>query len=564
MIKNLFMKKLRKLLKISLLMFVVAFYSCSKTDSSFNIVPDNATMMIVFDGKSLSEKSGFKSFSDSKTYEFIKKEMDSDEMENFKLMEPIMKNSSESGLDMSKDFFLFAYKKETNNFFGLVFNLVDKAKLESTIANISKASEEKMEINTDGQWSYMINEEENSPLFIWDANKLLVLMGTSGNISKDDYLAESKALWSQKEDKSLSSNKDFKNFIKNRKDISMWVDYSIFYDNLPPMQKILMQSNMPFDMSGTMLYFYTDFQKGKLVASYDVVMNDEMKNFLKENQVIKDKFDQDILDIFPAKSFANFSMAFDFLAYFEVLKNTLEQNQQDMENVDAQFKAQMGMTIKEALNEFSGEVVLNVHRIGFEEVEKIDYMAYYQSGGEEDIDAFKKMEMQPVVYYSIGAEMNNDKLFGILIQAMGGMIEKTEDYYTINNQVFNGYLGLFGKKLLFTNDQNLIEDAADGKVEGESLASSDVAKNLKDFPAYAFIDLDLDDYPAEIKDGLSDIMGEQNSISFSAFMSMFKKLEIKPKSANEAEMTLYMKDDSKNSLELMLRGIDNNIEAIAD
>ena len=44
----------------------------------------------------------------------------------------------------------------------------------------------------------------------------------------------------------------------------------------------------------------------------------------------------------------------------------------------------------------------------------------------------------------------------------------------------------------------------------------------------------------------------------------YKMIEIKPKSISEAEMVLWMKDDSKNSLEVMLRSIDNNIEAIAD
>lgn len=556
------MKNLSKLLLLSIIISVFTFYSCTKTSSNFNIIPENATMVMVFDGKSLSEKSGYESFADSKTYQFIKSDVPEDEMENFMILDPIFKNTAESGLNLKSDYFAFNYKRGEISYMALVMNIIDKSKFEATMTKINEVEEANFEIQSDDKWNYIFEENGSSPLIIWDETKIMVLFSTDGSQSKDVYLAESKLLWDQKSDKSIGSNKDFQKFEQNRKDMSVWMDYSIFFDNLPPMQKMMVQSNMPFDMSGTMLHFYADFQKGKAVFSYDVKMNDEMQSFMKENKLIKDKFDMAILEALPQKSYANFSMAFDLLAYFEIFKDGMEQNQQSIDKIDQQFKETVGMTIKEALNEFSGEIVFNVHKIGIKEVEKTDYRSYYESDGEKDISEFKIMAKQPVIYYSVAAEMNNDKFFNILIEKFTNQVEKIDGYYAMASM--DTYFGLFGKKLIFTNDKDLIIDAADGQIEGASLATSEIADNLKDFPTYAFVDLDLDMYPAEIREALKEMMGEEEYNSFTNIISAYKKLEVKPKSINEAEVVLWMKDESKNSLEVMLKGFDSNIEAIVD
>ena len=289
-----------------------------------------------------------------------------------------------------------------------------------------------------------------------------------------------------------------------------------------------------------------------------------MKSFMEDNKIIKDKFDTDLLSIIPEKSFANFSVAIDFLGYFNLVKDMMEENQQNIDNFDQQFKAQTGMTIKEALNEFSGEITAGVHRIAVEEVERTDYMAYYQAGGQGDINEFKKLVTQPVFYYNVAMAMNNDKLFNVLVQNIGELATKTGDYYTIENNSLNAYFGLFGKNLVYTNDKDLIDNIAAGKMDGNSLKNSDVASHLGDFPAYSFIDFDLDNYPQDVKEALESKMGSKNYLSFSKIVSSYKKIEIIPKSTSEASILFWLKDDSRNSLEVILKGFDENIQAIAD
>jgi len=558
------MKKFINLFKFSVLTLVIlVLASCGKNSNSFNVIPKNATVVVVANGKALSSKTGIESFTQTNAYALLKKEVDEDEMENFKSFEPIFANMEESGIDFKNDYFFFTYKKENANYMTFYFNLLDASKFEAMINKVNETDGNNLTISKEGSFSYLY-EENDSPFLFWNDKQLIFIISTNDEVTKENYLTEAKDLLTQKTENSINENKDFAEFVKNQKDISVWMDYAVFFDNLPPMQKMMIQSNMPYDMAGTLIHSYMDFQKGKVVLSYDVVMNDELKKFMDDNKLIKDKFDTDLLSVIPNKSYANFSVALDFLGYFNFVKDMMEDNQQSIDQFDQQFKAQSGMTIKEALNEFSGEITANIHRIAIDKVEKTDYMAYYKSGGEGDIKNFKKIVNEPVIYYSVALAMNNDKLFNVLIQNVGNIAEKTGDYYTINQGSFKAYFGLFGKNLIFTNDLALIEDVASGKMEGKSLQKSDVASHLGDFPTYAFVDFDMENYPKEVKEALAAEMGAGDFDIFSKMVSQYKKIEIIPKSMTEADMILWLKDDSKNSLEVILKSIDENIQAIAD
>jgi len=514
--------------------------------------------------KQFSEKSGYTTFAESNAYKLFKEELAQDEAETFKILDPIMNNSVESGLDLKKDIVAFTFKNEDNNFVGVHFQLTDKAKFEKLLSDVAASNQEEITIGNESSFSFMVTENQDAPILIWNDKQLLMLGFMDGSQNFEVAKAQAVTLLNQSEKESIHSNKDFSDFASNKKDMSLWVDYAVLYDNIPGMQAMMMQSSMPFDMKGVLLHFFLDFQKGKMVLSYKTILNEEMKSYMKENQIIKDKFDLELLDVMPSKSHANFSMAFDFLAYFNIMKATLEQSQMSIDTYDQEFKNQTGMTIKEALNEFGGEVVFNVHKVDVREVEKTDYMAYYQAGGEGNIEDFKKVVTMPVALYTVAMEMNNDKLFNILIEKTGGLLVQTGAYYTIQNDDFEGYIGLFGKKLVFTNDKNLIEQVTDGVYDGETLAKSEVADNLKNFPAYGYLDLNMDNYPEGLKTTLVEMMGADEFDIFTSMMKEYSKLEVKPTSAYEAEMVLWLKDDSRNSLEIMLKSVDNNIEALAN
>ena len=557
------MKKYIKLLTLSALLFTLTlFSSCSKEDNSYSVIPEKASMVLIFNGKTLSAKAGIESFAKTNTFNLIKSQLSEEDKADLETFEPVLENSAESGIDLKKDYFFFTYKKENKNYFSLYFNLSDKTKFEGLLSKINEKDGQKTEIKKDGAFNYMYPNEDL--FFVWDNSRLLFLI--SENNDEKINLKEAESLMNQKNSASINSKKDFADFSKNIKDIALWFDYSAIFDNLPPMQKMLLQSKMPYDMTGTIILLNTDFRKGEIVTNYNTLLNEEMKKMMEDNKIIKDKYNTDLLNIVPEKTFADLSFAFDFLNYYKMMMDMLSNNQTNTEMFENQFKEQTGMSIDQALADFSGEVSVNIHKIEMKEVQKIDNMAYYQAGAPEgQRDKFTKTVSEPVVYYSVALKMNSDKLFNMIVQQAGQAIEKIDNFYKISTGDFTNYFGLFDNKVLFTNDSMLIRDASDGKLDDKSLENSQIASNLKSFPAYLLINLDLDSYPQAVKKFIEENMdNEGESAAVFDLLSVYKTLEMKPKSNTEADLIIKLKDDSKNSLEVILNSFDRNIQAIND
>lgn len=555
------MKKHTNLLNLSLILFIVAtLASCSKTDNAFKIIPDNATMVAVFDGASLSSKSGVDDFTQTNFYSAIQKEMSASELEKLKIFEPVLANTQEAGINLNTDFFMFSFKKEKTNYMAAHFQLLDKAKFEKVLKDAFKISESSTTIQQDGDYSYVGGEGEG--MMMWNDKKLMLLFDMKSRQETAGLLADLKGLMDANSDKSILDNDDFNEFLKDKKDISFWVDYAIFYDNMPQMQQVALQANLPYDMTGTIMHFNIDFQNGKTVMDYKANLNEEMVTYMEDHKLIKDKFDTDLLAYLPATSFANASMALDFMEYYNLILNMMEQKQQDLDQVDAAFKAQTGITIKEALNDFSGDMVFSLHGFGTQEVEEVDYMAYYQSEDRGDISKYTTIKEKPVPYYSVAIKMNSDKVFNILIENLKSAAVKTGDYYTFKMGNVELYFGLFKTNLIATNDKSLVDKLANGE-DFESLATTNIASSLKDFPTYLFLDLNIDHYPTNMKEMIQKAMGEKY-VNFEKGMQIFDNLEVLPESMTSQKVILNMTDKSKNSLELMIQAMDDNVEALAN
>ncbi|RUA29365.1 MAG: hypothetical protein DSY76_03355, partial [Bacteroidetes bacterium] len=89
---------------------------------------------------------------------------------------------------------------------------------------------------------------------------------------------------------------------------------------------------------------------------------------------------------------------------------------------------------------------------------------------------------------------------------------------------------------------------------------TDVATYLKKFPTYLEIDLDLDNYQDEIKELLKG-EGDDFTSELLNTLNVYKQVRLIPISMTSAKMELELKDDSKNSLEVI---INKTTEAIAE
>ena len=541
---------------------IISVASCSKSGNLYNVIPKNATIVAVFNGKTLSKKSGIENFASTNAYKKIKENLTGDELANFTILDPIFNNSKESGIDFNSDYIFYSYKKEASNYMVFTFSLLDKSKFAEMVEKVNKTNGNKLKIESDGDYSYFKLEDQNSPILIWDKSKLLFIIASNKEMTKEAYLAEGKILLEQKPKMSINENKNFSKFLKDQKDISLWIDYAAFMDNLPPMQKMIVQNKVPYDMTGTVMKVFADFQNGKLVFDFKVDMSKELESFFGKNKIMKDKFNTDLISVLPIKSYANLSTAIDFMALYQMVSSAMNQNQQDMQQLDTQVESMTGMTLKEALNEFSGELTFNIHGIGLEDVEVTDYMAYEMAKSKGDIKNYTKKVKSPILYYTIGATLNSDKFINVVIKNLEGMAKKTGDFYSLNAGSMTGYFGLYGTKFIYTNDKILIEKIANKKTDDNNLKNSNIGKTLESASSYAFIDLNLDNYPPEVVQYFKSQIGDDLSDVLIKSLGIYNKLEFISKSSKESQIVLWLKDNKTNSLEVLINSFDENIEAI--
>ncbi|MCK5856720.1 MAG: DUF4836 family protein [Bacteroidales bacterium] len=548
------MKNYTRILQASLSMFVIMLLaSCSSPKSDLTATPSDAGFVMVVDGKTLSEKGGVDDITESAFYEKMIKEIPSDEMADFKQFEYIFKDSKESGIGVNDEFMLFVKMENSQPIIGLNFKVLDRSKVDALFQKVVEKEEAEVEIVSEDGMNYIIDPDKEA-VIIWNDAQLLVYAQVES--PSENILATAKGLLKQSASESILSNSVYNEFYKNKKDVSVWFNYDLFLKNLAPAQQMMIASQLPFSMEGTYFYGYADFQKGKVVVEYESVLNDDMQEWMKKYQIINDDFDTDVLKMMPKTSYANMEFSISLINYYHLFVDMYKEKQVDTEMYTAQVEKEIGMTIDEVLESFSGEMAMSLHGIEMKEKTSMSY------GIDEETGEFKmeeKTSMQPNPKYSAVIKFTNDKIWELMETRASELgLQKTNGYYSIPQ--IDLLIAYVNSTMLITNDSSLLAEViANGSVE-PNLKSTEVTSYLNKFPTYMEIDMDLDNYQDELKDMLKQ-EGDVLSPKLMEALNTYKRLQIMPTSTTSAVMILELKDDSKNSLEII---INNMTEAVSE
>jgi len=539
------MNKLTKMMQASLmLLFLALLASCSSPKAELTAIPNDAGFVMIVDGKTLSEKGGVENLAESELYKKMLKEIPADDMDDFKQFEYIFMDSKESGIGINDEFAVFVKMENSEPILGLNFKVLDKVKVNALFEKVANKEDAEIKIINEGDLSY-IADPDNQAVIIWnDAQLLIYAQFESAN---EGIIAAAKKLITQSAKESIASNLVYEDFYAKKKDISAWFNYDLFLKNLAPAQQMMIASQMPFSLEGTYFYGYADFQKGKVVVEYESVLNEDMQKWMKKYQIINDDFDTDVLKMMPKTSYANMEWSISLLNYYHLFVDMYKEKQVDTEMYTAQVEKEIGMTIDELLESFAGEMAVSLHAIEMKEKTSMSY------GIDEETGEFKmeeKTSMQPDAKYSAVIKFNNNAVWDLLEARATEMgLEKTNGYYSIPQAgVLISYVN---STMLITNDSALITTViADGSVD-PNLAESDVASYLNKFPTYVELNMDIDKYPEEVRKEL-ELQGDVISPKLMQLLNTYKRLQIMPTSNTSAKMVLELKDDSKNSLEIII------------
>lgn len=507
--KNLFCKRNVLSLLVALLA-VVTLASCSKGIDMGKYIPKDALYVLDFDMDELWDKADLDNIDQISFVKLGRQELRSENPWAADLVDAILKDPTATGLHLKRDIAAyFCYNSDIDG--AVIATMHNKKKFEEFLNDFAKQNELTVKFEDRDGWrlATMVSEfnVENYVAFNGDVAMLLF----SGN-GMDKMLT-------LKKDESLASDKRFREYWKNRSEISMWM-------GMKEIVSIAEQNGT--DVKGALGQIYGEeywkaienasiagnvvFDKGvmRMVFTYQGISDKIMKQYMQ-------KFDDELVDYMPEKTYATMAVAYNL----EETMKVLEANKEFDINLDEE--AMEGVTVRDAVSAFGGSMLFSLFELQVDNGSVMPMMALALDI--KDADIVKKL------------------------LAEAGLTAVEENVYSLEGFFnFPIYVAMNKKAVFVTNSDAALEGFKKG---GNKNAMKNVAKSVK-AGNYIYADLDINHYP----DGVKALIPENIVVLMSKY---FDYTEIKVNGTKNGEWDLYIKDKKQNSLLSTLHFVDDNL-----
>ncbi len=507
--KNLFCKRNVLSLLVALLA-VVTLASCSKGVDMGKYIPKDALYVLDFDMDELWDKADLDNIDQISFVKLGRQELRSENPWAADLVDAILKDPTATGLNLKRDIAAyFCYNSDIDG--AVIATMHNKKKFEEFLNDFAKQNELTVKFEDKDGWRLATTVSEfnveNYVAFNGDVAMLLF----SGN-GMDKVL-------SMKKDESLAGDKRFREYWKDRSEISMWM-------GMKEIVSIAEQNGT--DVKGALGQIYGEeywkaienasiagnvvFDKGvmRMVFTYQGISDKIMKQYMR-------KFDDGLVDYMPEKTYATMAVAYNL----EETMKVLEANKELDINLDEE--AMEGVTVRDAVSAFGGSMLFSLFDLQVDNGSVMPMMALALDI--KDADIVKKL------------------------LAEAGLTAVEENVYRLEGFFnFPIYVAMNKKAVFVTNSDAALEGFKKG---GNKNAMKGIAKSVK-AGNYIYADLDINHYP----DGVKALIPENIVVLMSKY---FDYTEIKVNGTKNGEWDLYIKDKKQNSLLSTLHFVDDNI-----
>ena len=507
--KNLFCKRNVLSLLVALLA-VVTLASCSKGVDMGKYIPNDAVMVFDVDMDELWDKADLDNIDQISFVKLGRQELRSENPWAADLVDAILKDPTATGLHLKRDIAVyFCFNGDIDG--AVIATMHNKKKFEEFLNDFAKQNELTVKFEDKDGWrlATMVSEfnVENYVAFNGDVAMLLF----SGN-GMDKVL-------SMKKDESLASDKRFREYWKDRSGLSMWM-------GMKEIVSIAEQNGT--DVKGALGQIYGEeywkaienasiagnvvFDKGvmRMVFTYQGISSKIIDKYMQ-------KFEGDLVDYMPEKTYAAIALAYNLKETMKVL----EANEEFDINLDEE--AMEGVTVRDAVSAFGGSMLFSLFDLQANNGSVMPMMALALDI--KDADIVKKL------------------------LAEAGLTAVEENVYSLEGFFnFPIYVAMNKKAVFVTNSDAALEGFKKG---GNKNAMKNVAKSVK-AGNYIYADLDINHYP----DGVKALIPENIVVLMSKY---FDYTEIKVNGTKNGEWDLYIKDKKQNSLLSTLHFVDDNL-----
>ena len=533
-----------KILKLSYLLiaFAIIMTSCSSDKpEEIKHIPKDASFVFTINAHDLMIKSGVKNFSETKLYKNIS-QIDSTDMDKEgydKMMEfsYIFENPKESGVDFAKQFFVFrtSNSKGWRQSMVMNFGISDATKFESLITKATKDNMDSMKFEKNANLNYLISTKvDNSTILVWNSETAIIYHAIKGNKGAKYLIKHASGLLNQQLDESIASNKSFMDFYDNRKDVSVWFTSDFMINRLPDQYKTIVAMQLPISTNGIEYRYYLNFEKGYAQAESQLILPDELKSLIDNFKIIKDNFDDQMLQYIPQKSFANLSIAIDAHELYRMIKYLYNERQINVDGMESMAEAAMGVDFEKIFTSINGEMIFNVHSIS---IEKQNDTIEKDCGNSIDVKA------------SVLIKLENEEVYKSTLKLFDENKKQMVDgYYEILDEGSELYITMVDNIMMLTNDRSVIIGFVNHEAQNPSLKDSQIAKYLNNYALFGMVNMDLSKYDS----GVQDYYNKQYSrLDKASLRNKLSEIRYEPSDSYNTKLVLEFKDKQRNSLEVL-------------
>lgn len=429
--------------RLSVLAVLIVFLAaCSKQSEYTNAIPADASVVVSINLKSLANKTGLDDKENEaaiqKALEALKSGMNA---ATFQQLEKVMKNPTESGIDVESLFYVFT--SPTFPYPAVVAKVSNEDNLRASL-----------EVMVKEQISQPIDEADGYNFTLMNGSLLAFNNSTAMVIAVqgDSQIEEAKKaitnLMKQTADNSISKSGAFQKTLKQSNDINFFASMAA----IPAAYSQQIRMGLPAEIKPEDITVLggLNFEKGKIaLKTENYTENDAVKAILKKQMESFGKTNNSFVKYFPASTLAFFNIG----VKGEGLYNLLSENQEFRNTVSIAKAAE----VKELFSSFNGDISAGLINVTMNSAPT--FLAYAEVKNGNALAAIYKNKQ------TLGLKKGED------------ILELSKDEYVYKTRGMNVFFGIKDKQMYATNDELLYKGI--GKAAEKSIKDAPYASDMK-------------------------------------------------------------------------------------
>ena len=440
--------------RLSVLTVLIVFLTaCSKTSEYTNVIPADASVVASINLKSLASKAGLNDKENEtakqKVLETLKSGMNA---ATFQQLEKVMKNPSESGIDIESPFYVFS--SSSFPYPAIVGKVSNEDNLHTSLDVMTKEQICQPVSEADGYSFTTMNG-----ILLAFNNSTVMIVTVNGTSQTDKAKKGITDLMKQTADNSIVKCGAFQKMEQQKSDVNFFASMK----TIPATYRNQASMGLPAEVKpeDITLVGGLNFEKGKIaLKSENYTENDAVKALLKKQMESFGKANNTFVKYFPSSTLMFFNVG----VKGEGLYNLLSENK-EFRNTISIAKAD---EVKELFGSFNGDIsagLINVTRNIAP-----TFMLYADVKNGNALEALYKNKQ------SLGMKTGED------------IIQLGKDEYVYKTKGMNIFFGIKDKQMYATNDELLYKNV--GKAADKSIKDAPYASDMKGKNIFVAINAD--------------------------------------------------------------------------